>query len=113
MSYVRFARSRSYSDPRIFSNGPMSSSQKGTVQPPNRKPPDGSSSVPPGACMMPSSERKTAPVSLRIDLVPAQGCLDLRDIDLLHRHHRLECPLGGCSVGIVHRFEQDARRDLP
>src|SRR6188472_630528 len=49
-----------------FSNGPMSSSQKGCTQPPKRKPPVGSSSGPPGACMTESSDRKTAPVSLRI-----------------------------------------------
>src|SRR5918998_3286094 len=52
----------------IFSNGPMSSSQRGATQPPCSKPPVGSSSGPPGACMILSSDTNTAPVSLRIDL---------------------------------------------
>src|SRR5215204_3002562 len=97
----------------IFSNGPICSLQKGWTQPPNRKSLVGSSSGPPGACITPSSETKTAPVRLRIDGLALERRLDLRDVDLLHRHHRLERPLGGCLVGIVGGFEQDARRDLP
>src|SRR5436190_3050810 len=97
----------------IFSNGPMSASQKGCTQPPKPKPPDGSSSGPPGACITPSSERKTAPVSLRIDALALESGFDPGDVDLVHRHHRLECALGGGAVGVVHRLEEHARRDLP
>src|SRR3954453_412582 len=97
----------------MSSKGPIFSSQCGATQPPKRKSLVGSSSGPPGACMTPSSDWKTAPVSLRIDALARDRRLDLRDVDLLHRHHRLECPLGGCAVGIVHRFEQDARGNLP
>src|SRR3954454_11469234 len=89
------------------------SSQKRNEQPPKRKSLVGSSSGPPGACITPSSDWKTAPVSLRIDALARDGRLDLGDVDLLHRHHRLECPLGGAAVGIVQRLEQHARRDLP
>src|SRR5215218_3169212 len=96
----------------ISSNGPMSSLQKGAVQPPNRKPPVGSSSGPPGACMTPSRERKTAPVSLRIDALAADRRLDLGDLDLLHRHHRLKGALGRVAT-LVEGVDQHARRDLP
>src|SRR3954454_15176798 len=96
----------------IFSNGPMSASQKGCTQPPKRKPLDGSSSGPPGACMTPSSERKTAPVSLRIDRLPFDCCLNRGDVDLLHRHHCLEGALRGVSA-LVEGIDQHARRDLP
>src|SRR5688572_308940 len=113
MSYVRFARSRSYSPMMTSSKGPICSSQNGCTQPPCPKPPDRSSSGPPGACMTPSIETKTAPVSLRIDLLATEGGFDLGDVDLLHRHHRLERALGGGFVGARGRFEQHARRDLP
>src|SRR5829696_4877331 len=113
MSYVRFARSRSYSPMMTSSKGPICSSQNGCTQPPCRKPPDRSSSGPPGACMTPSMETKTAPVSLRIDRLATNGGFDLGDVDLLHRHHRFEGALGGIAVRIVHGFEQDSRRDLP
>src|SRR5688572_30327626 len=93
------------------SNGPMSSAQCGATQPPKRKPPVGSSSAPPGACMTPSSEMNTAPVSLRIGGL-AGGPLDRGDVDLLHRHHRLEDALGPRRV-TVHRLGEDARGDLP
>src|SRR6185503_20768339 len=70
-------------------------------------------SGPPGAWMTLSSDWKTAPVSLRIDALPAHCRLDGRDVDLLHRHHRFERALR-------HRFDrvrcgrkQGARRDLP
>src|SRR3982750_1904908 len=97
----------------IRSNGPICSSQKGWTQPPNLKPLDGSSSGPPGACMTPSSDTKTAPVSLRIDALAAQRGFDLGDVDLAHRHHRFERALGSTAVRIVHCLEQHARRDLP
>src|SRR4051794_393214 len=91
----------------------MLPSQKANDQPPNLNPPDGSSSGPPGACMTPSSDWKTAPVSLRIDGLPAHSRLDLGDVDLLHRHHRLERALGRGLVGVAVGLEQGARRDLP
>ena len=37
---------------------------------------------------------------------------DRRDVDLLHRHHRVERPLGFSAAG-GHRIGQHARRDLP
>src|SRR5690242_7851645 len=113
MSYVRRPSSRSYSPEIMPSNGPMSPVKNGCVQPPSAKPLVGSSSGPPGACMTPSSEMKTAPVSLRIDGLPAQRGFDPGDVDLLHRHHRLERALGRGPVRIVHGLEQDARGDLP
>src|SRR3982751_5793695 len=97
----------------IRSNGPICSSQKGWTQPPNLKPSDGSSSGPPGACMTPSSDRNTAPVSLRIGGLASAGGFDLGDVDLAHVHHRLERPLGRGAVGIVHGFEEHAGRYLP
>src|SRR4051794_32248806 len=97
----------------IPSNGPMSPVKNGCVHPPRVKPLVGSSSGPPGACMTPSSDWKTAPVSLRIDALARDCRFDLGDVDLLHRHHRFECPLGGAAIGIVHRLEQHARSDLP
>src|SRR5690348_5442700 len=89
------------------------SSQNWKDQPPKRKPLVGSSSGPPGACMTPSRDWKTAPVSLRIDGLAVERGLDPRDVDLLHRHHRFERPLGCGAVRIVHRLDQDSRRDLP
>src|SRR5213075_965650 len=93
------------------SNGGMSL-QKGNAQPPKRKWLLGSSSGPPGAWMTPSSDWKRAPVSLRIDALAADGRLDRRDVDLLHRHHRLEGALGGVAAP-VEGIDQHARRDLP
>src|SRR5687768_12731482 len=95
------------------SNGPIFSPHNGATQPPKRKSLVGSSSGPPGACMTPSSDWKTAPVSLRIDGFSALGGLDPGDVDLLHRHHRFHDPLGGRLVGIFHSFHQGARHDLP
>src|SRR5687767_7678259 len=94
------------------SNGPMSSAQNGATQPPNRKPPVGSSSGPPGACMTPSSETNTAPVRLRIGGNGFGGGLERGDVDLLHLQHRLEDALGAARLA-VHGFGQDPRRDLP
>src|SRR3954447_24708600 len=91
----------------------MSPVKNGCVHPPRVKPLVGSSSGPPGACMTPSSDWKTAPVSLRIDLLAAQRSFDLGDVDLAHRHHCFERALGSAAVGIVHRLEQHARSDLP
>src|SRR3954452_14442139 len=98
----------------ILPNGASSvSSQKWKDQPPNGKLPESSSSGPPGACMTPSSEEKTAPVSLRIDIFSAKRRLDGRDVDLAHRHHRLEGAGGGGLVGFLVGLEQHTRRDLP
>src|SRR5215208_7932904 len=95
------------------SKGPISWSHNGCTQPPKRKSLVGSSSGPPGACITPSSDWNTAPVSLRIDGLALQRGLDLGDVDLPHRHHRFERPLGRRPVGIVHCLEQHARSDLP
>src|SRR3954451_20513280 len=98
----------------ILPNGASSvSSQKWKDQPPNGKLPVSSSSGPPGACMTPSSEEKTDPVSLRIDILSAQRRLDRRDVDLAHRHHRLERALGRGLVGVGVGLELRARGDLP
>src|ERR1044072_6077312 len=94
MSYVRFARSKSYSPVMTSSNGPIFSSQNGCTQPPLSKPPDRSSSGPPGACMTPSREMNLAPVSLRIGRLALERRFDFRDVDLLHFHHRVERALG-------------------
>src|SRR5256885_6053082 len=94
------------------SNGPISS-QNGCTQPPRRKSLVGSSSGPPGACMTPSSETKTAPVSLRIDgLVLGRG-LDVGDDDLLLLQHRVERAFGLGRVLAGRQLHQPARRDLP
>src|SRR5689334_370190 len=95
-----------------FSNGPMFSSQNGWTQPPKRKSLVGSSSGPPGACITPSSDRKTAPVSLRIDRLAVRSRLDRRDVDLAHRHHRLEGALAPLA-GFARQLEQPPGRDLP
>src|SRR6266550_5043159 len=95
-----------------WSNGPISS-QNGCTQPPKRKSLVGSSSGPPGACMTPSSETKTAPVSLRIDGLAFGRGLDRRDVDLLHRHHRLERALGLGRVLVGRQLDQPPRGDLP
>src|SRR6478736_8135785 len=96
-----------------FSNGPMFSSQSGWTQPPRRKSLVGSSSGPPGACMTPSSEMKTAPVNLRIGCLALQSGFNPRDVDFFHRHHGIECALGRGLVGTGGRLQQHARRDLP
>src|SRR3954452_14563487 len=113
MSYVRRSSSRSYSTEMIPSNGPMSPLKKGRVQPPSVKPLVGSSSGPPGACMTPSIDRKTAPVSLRIDALAFECGFDFGDVDLAHRHHRFERALGCGPVRAAVGLEQDTRRDLP
>src|SRR5215210_4318000 len=95
------------------SNGPISASQNGCTQPPKRKRPVGSSSGPPGACMTPSSDWKKAPVSLRIDRLAGGRSLNRRNVDLAHRHHRLERALCLRLVGVGRKLEQHARRDLP
>src|SRR5437763_7717853 len=95
------------------SNGP-SSPQNGCTQPPSRKSLVGSSSGPPGAWMTPSSEMKTAAVSLRIDALAIGRGLDLGDVDLAHGHHRLERPLGLRRIAdLGGQLEQAPGRDLP
>src|SRR6476660_7465650 len=89
------------------------SSQYWKDQPPCLKPPDGSSSGPPGACMTPSNDWKTAQVSLRIHRLALERGFDLGDVDLLHGHHRLEGALGGGAIGVVHRLDKNTRSDLP
>src|SRR5262245_32035311 len=111
MSYVRLPSSRSYSPMITSSNG--LSLQKGNAQPPKRKWLVGSSSGPPGACMTPSRDWKTAPVSLRIDRFALERRFDLGDVDLLHGHHGLERPLCCCLVRIIVGLKQHARRNLP
>src|SRR5436190_23511170 len=113
MSYVRRPSSKSYSPVMMPSNGPMSPVKKGCDQPPSVKPLVGSSSGPPGACMTPSSEMKTAPVSLRIDALAAKRRLDLRNVDLAHRHHRLEGAFRRRLVRIGVGLQQHPRGDLP
>src|SRR6476661_10666507 len=89
------------------------SSQKWNDQPPKRKPLVRSSSGPPGACMTPSSDWKTAPVSLRIGGLALQRRLDRGDVDLLHRHHRIERALRRRLVATGRRLEQHPRGDPP
>src|SRR5947207_1939880 len=91
----------------------MFSLQKGATHPPKWKSLVGSSSGPPGACMTPSSDWNAAPVSLRIDRLAGSRGLDLGDVDLLHRHHRRKGALGGFLIGIVGRFKEYPRRNLP
>src|SRR5437868_13266273 len=88
------------------------SSQNGCTHPPKRKPLVGSSSGPPGACVTPSSERKTALVSLRIDRLAGRGGLDRADVDLAHRHHCLERALAALAA-FGGQLEQTPRGDLP
>src|SRR5262249_27595271 len=49
--------------------GPVSSCQYGHVHPPWEKPPSVSSSLPPGACITPSSDTNSETTILRIDLL--------------------------------------------
>src|SRR5581483_10289466 len=111
MSYVRLPSSRSYSPMMTSSNG--LSPQNGWTHPPTRKSLVGSSSGPPGACMTPSRDTNTAPVSLRIGRLIPKRRLDPGDVDLLHRHHRFESAPGTGFIRTAVRLEQDARRDLP
>src|SRR5206468_9378917 len=93
------------------SNGPIAS-QNGCTQPPSRKSLVGSSSGPPGAWMTPSSEMKTAAVSLRIDALAIGRGFDRGDVDLPHRHHRLKRPLATLAA-FAGQLEQAPRGDLP
>src|SRR6516165_10291797 len=52
---------------------PMSASENGTSHPPRPKPPLGSSSAPPGPCMIPSSVRNVWTTSFKSDPSPAPG----------------------------------------
>src|SRR5688500_5144862 len=96
------------------------------AQPPNLNPFVRSSVGPPGACMMPSRETWAADddcpygsLSLSSWLTrsghpsTANGCLDCGDVDLFHRHHRIEHALCGSAFGTGVRFRQDDRRNLP
>src|SRR5437868_6740300 len=112
MSYVRRPSNRSYSPEMMPSNGPISPVKKGCVHPPRRKSLVGSSSGPPGACMTPSSDRKTAPVSLRISAHTFDRSLECGDVDLVHRHHRLEGALAPFA-GRAGQLQQPLRGDLP
>src|SRR5438270_1614999 len=112
MSYVRRPSSRSYSAEIIPSKGPISPVKNGCVHPPRRKSLVGSSSGPPGACITPSSDRNTAPVSLRIGADAFDGRLERRDVDLVHRHHRLEGTLAPFARR-AGQLQQPLRGDLP
>jgi hypothetical protein len=46
-------------------------------------------------------------------LLSTNRSLDHGDVDLLHRHHRVERPLGGGAIGAGKRLGQRDRRDLP
>src|SRR5438309_5798760 len=94
------------------SNGPISPVKKGCVHPPRRKSLVGSSSGPPGACITPSSDRKTAPVSLRIRADAFDGGLERGNVDLVHRHHRLESALAAFARS-AGQLQQSLRGDLP
>src|SRR5947209_8066159 len=113
MSYVRRPSSRSNGSANSSPiTAPTASSEQPNIQPPKRKPQVGSSSGPPGACITPSSDWNTAPVSLRIGSCPLGGSLDSGDVDLPHRHHGLERALP-CLAGLARQLEQAPRRDLP
>src|SRR3954469_12588988 len=112
MSYVRRPSSRSYSLEIMPSNGPISPVKNGCVQPPSVKPLVGSSSGPPGACITPSSEMNTAPVSLRIGGDACDGGVERGDVDLLHRHHRLERAFRSLAA-FAHQVHEALRGDLP
>src|SRR5581483_9383264 len=51
--------------------------------------------------------------ALGVDGLPSERRLDRGDVDLRHRHHRVECAFRRCGVRAVEGVEQDARRDLP
>src|SRR6476469_10676733 len=91
----------------------MTSSPTGGGQPLTWKPPVGSSLGPPGPWITPSSVVKAAPTILRIDRLAFQRGLDLRDVDLAHRHHRFERAFRSGLVGIAVGLEENAGRDLP
>ncbi len=40
-------------------------------------------------------------------------CLDCRDVDLSHLHHRIERSLGSCAIGIGYRLYQSQWSNLP
>src|SRR3954447_7673551 len=63
--------------------------------------------------MTPSSDWKREPMILRIDGYSALRSLDPGDVDLAHRHHRLERSPGCGLVGIAVGPQQGAGRDLP
>src|SRR5688500_5518580 len=92
---------------------PAASSNMADSQPPCSNLPVGSSVGPPGACITPSSDTNAAPTILRIDGLPAARGLDFRDVNLLHRHHRVEHALGHRRVGVAIALKQNSRRDLP
>src|SRR3954453_20822240 len=101
MSYVRRPSSKSNgapNSPPIASS--ITSSPYGASHPPCANPPDRSSSGPPGACITPSSETNAAPMILRGITLTLQRRFDRGDVDLFHRHHRVERALGRGLVGV-------------
>src|SRR5438270_12445571 len=112
MSYVRRPSNRSYSPEMMPSNGPISPVKKGCVHPPRRKSLVGTSTGPPGACMTPSSDRKTAPVSVRISAHTFDRSVECGDVGLVHRHHRLEGTLAPFARR-AGQLQQPLRGDLP
>src|SRR5690242_21675620 len=63
--------------------------------------------------MMPSSDWKTAPVSLRIGSHALDCPVERGDVDLAHLHHRVERGLGLCRIPVGHELGQTLGRDLP
>src|SRR5947209_14283548 len=113
MSYVRRPSSRSNGVSNSCPmTGPIASSEQPNIHPPKRKPPVGSSSGPPGACMTPSSDWNTAPVSLRIRRHAFDRCIERGDVDLAHRHHRVERALASLAT-LRRQLHQALRRNLP
>src|SRR5215217_8164545 len=63
-------------------SSPRTSSHQETVQPPNAKPPPGSSSGPPGACMTPSRLMKVAALTLRMISLLLRGSGRVAELDV-------------------------------
>src|SRR6187455_1731395 len=70
----------------------------------------------------PNGVSSTLPSALRLRLeessdrwaaLAAARRLDFGDVDLFHRHHRIERALGYSGIAIGDRFGQCNRRDLP
>jgi hypothetical protein len=58
-------------------------------------------------------EVNVAPVARNISASTMTRRIDYSDVDLSHRHHRIELALGGGRIGVDDRFHQDDRRDVP
>jgi len=55
--------------------------------------------------------------TIEVQLIPEPSsgvsALEAGDVDLLHGHHRLHGPVGGCAVRVGEQHRQDFRNDLP